>query len=68
MYCMCPHAWPKTLILSKKKVVAMTVGKASDMDVAAKKQQILKHGHFTHIFNPAAQKIYTITTVSRWAP
>ena len=65
---MCSHAQPIKLILIEHKVVAMTVDKASDMDVAAKKLQILKRGCFTHIFNPAAQKIYTITTVPRWAP
>ena len=55
--CMCSHAWPIKLILIEHKVVAMTVDDASDMDVAAKKLQILKCGRFTHIFNPAAQKI-----------
>ena len=49
--------WPIKLILTDHKVVAMTVDDASDMDVAAKKLQILKTGCFTHIFNPAAQKI-----------
>ena len=53
---------------SEQKVVAMTADGASDMDVAAKKQHILKHGWLTNIFHPAAQKIYTITSVSRWAP
>ena len=65
---MCSHVWPIKLILIEDKVVAMTVNDASDMDVAVKKLQILKGGYFTHIFNLAAQKIYTVTTVSRWAP
>ena len=38
---MCSHAWPIKLILIEHKVVAVTVDKASDMDVAAKKIQIL---------------------------
>ena len=38
----------------------------SNVDVAAEK---LKHGSHTHIFDSAAaQKISTISTVSRWAP
>ncbi len=55
--CMCSHAWPTKLIL---KAVAMTGDNASNIDAAAKKRQIL--GCFTHIFNTAAQKSYTITT------
>lgn len=40
----------------------------SDMDVTAKKLQIPKYGHCTIIFNEAAQKLYTITTISKLAP
>ena len=49
---------------SEHKVVAMTADEASDMDAAAKKLHILKHGCLANIFNPAAQKIYTVITVS----
>lgn len=39
------------------------------MAVTAKKRQILKLGRITHIFNPEAQKLHTITsTAPRWAP
>ncbi|MDF4425378.1 hypothetical protein P3447_27645, partial [Vibrio parahaemolyticus] len=44
--------------------VAMTADNTSNMDVAAKKPQTLNCGCFTHIFNLAAQKICTISTVS----
>lgn len=46
----------------------MTIVSASNMDLAAKQLQILKHGCFTHIFNLAEQKIDVIITVSRMAP
>ncbi len=68
---MCSHAWPIELILIEHKVVAMSVYNKSNKDVAAKRLQILKRGCFTHThththtFNLAAQKIYTVTTVSR---
>ena len=35
------------------------VNNASYINVIAKKLLILKHKRFTHIFSPAAQKIYT---------
>ncbi len=66
--CMCSHVWPIKLILIEHKVVAVTVDNTSNMNAAAKTLQILKHGCFIHILNPAAQKISTITTVSRWTP
>lgn len=42
----------------------MVVVNASNMDVPTKKLQILKHGCFQYILNPAAQKISSLTTVS----
>ena len=39
----CSHDWPIKLILTEHKVAAMTVDNASNMDVALKKLQILKH-------------------------
>ncbi|KAK0135320.1 Zinc finger BED domain-containing protein 1 [Merluccius polli] len=49
------------------KVVVMTVDNASNMDVAAKKLDILKLGCFAHTLNLAAQNVYSIATVTRWA-
>ncbi|XP_034538951.1 zinc finger BED domain-containing protein 1-like [Notolabrus celidotus] len=51
----------------KEKVVAITVDNAANMDVAVKKMSIRKIGCFAHTLNIAAQKLYTIPTVSRWA-
>lgn len=39
-----------------------------NLNVAAMMWQIVKRGWFTHNFNQAALKIYTVSTVSRWAP
>lgn len=39
----------------------MTVNEALNMEFAVKKQ--LKYELLTHIFNPAIQRIYTITTI-----
>lgn len=50
-----------------QKVVVMTVDNASNMDVAAKKLDILKLGCFAHTLNLAAQKVYSIATMTRWA-
>lgn len=44
--------------------VAVTGDSASNIDIAAKTLHILQHGCFTHVFNPAAQNIYTVITVS----
>ena len=49
------------------KVVVMTVDNASNMNVAAKRLNILKLGCFAHTLNLAAQKVYSIATVTRWA-
>lgn len=37
--------------------------KASNINVAAKRAQILKQGYVRHMVNPAGQRIYTISTV-----
>ncbi|XP_051811181.1 zinc finger BED domain-containing protein 4-like [Acanthochromis polyacanthus] len=49
------------------KVVAATVDNAASMSVAVKRLQLLKFGCFAHTLNVAAQKIYTILSVSNWA-
>lgn len=49
------------------KVVVMTVDNASNMEVAARKLDILKLGCFAHTLNLAVQKVYSIATVTRWA-
>ena len=65
---MCTHVWPLKLILTDHRVITKTVNDASDMGVAAKMLLFLKHGCFTHVSNPTTQKIFTITTISRWTP
>lgn len=50
-------AWPIKLIPIEHKVISVTVDKEA-MNSKMK----------THNFKPAAQKIYKITTISRWAP
>ncbi|XP_039520167.1 E3 SUMO-protein ligase ZBED1-like [Pimephales promelas] len=49
------------------KIVAVTVDNAGNMDVAIKKLQILKIGCFAHTLNLAAQKIYKIASIDKWA-
>ncbi|CAM4425074.1 unnamed protein product [Leuciscus chuanchicus] len=49
------------------KVVAITVDNAANMDVAVKKMNIIKIGCFAHTLNIAAQKLYNVPSVSRWA-
>ncbi|KAL0965132.1 hypothetical protein UPYG_G00277210 [Umbra pygmaea] len=51
----------------KHKVIAITVDNAANMDVAVKKMSIIKIGCFAHTLNIAAQKLYTVPSVSRWA-
>lgn len=51
----------------KDKVVAVTVDNAANMDVAVRKMSLTKIGCFAHTLNLAAQKIYGIPTVSKWA-
>lgn len=47
----CVQVWSIKLILIEHKVVVMTVDDALDVNIAANKLQILKHGYFTNIFN-----------------
>lgn len=49
------------------KIVAVTVDNAANMDVAIKKLHVLKIGCFAHTLNIAAQKIYQISAIDRWA-
>ncbi|XP_061884063.1 zinc finger BED domain-containing protein 4-like [Entelurus aequoreus] len=49
------------------KVVAATVDNAANINVDAKKLHLLKFGCFTHTLKVAAQKIYSILSVSNWA-
>lgn len=51
----------------KDKVVAITVDNAANMDVAVKKMNIRKIACFAHTLNIAAQKLYTIPVISKWA-
>lgn len=51
----------------KHKVVAITVDNAANMDVTVKKMSIIKIGCFAHTLNIAAQKLYNVPSVSRWA-
>lgn len=52
---------------SAKVVVAITMDNAAHMDVAVKKMSIRKIGCFAHTLNIAAQKLYSIPSVSKWA-
>ncbi|CAM4307043.1 unnamed protein product [Leuciscus chuanchicus] len=49
------------------KIVAVTVDNAGNMDIAIKKLQILKIGCFAHTLNLAAQKMYKIASIDKWA-
>ncbi|KAM3850019.1 E3 SUMO-protein ligase ZBED1-like [Diretmus argenteus] len=49
------------------KIVAVTVDNAGNMDVAIKKLNILKIGCFAHTLNLAAQKVFKIPSVDKWA-
>ncbi len=51
----------------KDKVVAVTPSNAFNMDIAIKKLQFRKLRCFAQILNVAAQKVYTSSTVVRWA-
>lgn len=48
------------------KVVAATVDNASNMDVALKNLKLLKVGCFAHTLNLAAQKVYSISAITKW--
>lgn len=49
------------------KVVGITVDNAANMDVAVKRMSIRKICCFAHTLNIAAQKLYSIPSVSKWA-
>lgn len=49
------------------KVVAMTVDDTFGMDIAIKNLQFRKLKCFARVLNLAALKVYTISTVTRWA-
>lgn len=51
----------------REKVTAITVDNASNMDVAVRKLDIIKIGCFAHTLNLAAQTIYTLNSVAKWA-
>lgn len=51
----------------RDKVVAMTLDNAFSMDIAIKKLQFRKLRCFARILNLAALKVYTSSTVTRWA-
>ncbi|KAK7149356.1 hypothetical protein R3I94_008868 [Phoxinus phoxinus] len=51
--------------IEPNKIVA--VDNAGNMDIAIKKLQILKIGCFAHTLNLAAQKMYKIASIDKWA-
>lgn len=51
----------------KEKVVAITVDNAANKDAAVKKMSVRKIACFVHTLNIAAQKLYTVPSVSRLA-
>lgn len=51
----------------KEKVVAITVDNAANMDVAIRKMNVRKIACFAHTLNIAAQKLYNIPIIARWA-
>lgn len=51
----------------KEKVVAITVDNAANMDVAIRKMNVIKIGCFAHTLNIAAQKLYNVPAIARWA-
>lgn len=50
----------------REKIVAVTVDNAANMNVAVSRLQLKKMACFAHTLNIAAQKIYSIDSVSRW--
>lgn len=48
------------------KTVAATEDNTSNMDVALKNLKLLKVGCFTHTLNLSAQKVYSISTITKW--
>ena len=51
----------------KEKVVAITVDYAANMDVGVRRISVRKISCFAYTLNIAAQKIYTIPSITRWA-
>lgn len=51
----------------REKVVAMTVDNAANTDVAARLLGIRKLGCYAHLTSLAAQKIYNVQAIARWA-
>lgn len=51
----------------REKIVAVTVDNAAYMNVAVSRLQLKKMACFAHTLNIAAQKIYSIDSVSRWS-
>ena len=50
-----------------KSKVAVTADNAANMDIAVRRMHLLKLGCFAHCLNLGAQKLYTVTTIGRWA-
>lgn len=46
--------------------MALTVDNAANMDMAVRQLQIIKLGCFAHTLDLGAQKVYTISTLSKW--
>lgn len=53
--------------IEASKIVAVTVDNAANMEVAIKKLHILKIGCFAHTLNLAAQHIYKVASIDKWA-
>lgn len=58
--------WCNLVVTTPMRYVA--IYNVLNMDFAAKKLQIHKHGSVAHKFKLAAHEIYRISTVSRLAP
>ena len=52
--------------LDRKRIAAVTVDNASNMDVAVKRMNVLKLGCFAHTLNLGGQKAIGLTSVSNW--
>lgn len=51
----------------REKVVAITVDNAANMNVAIRRMSITKVACFAHTLNIAAQKLYGVPAIARWA-
>lgn len=58
---------PDNFKIPLNKVCGVTVDNAGNLDVAIRTLGLLKIACFAHTLNLAAQKIYTIPAVDRWA-